>query len=259
METTAEESSIEYRDHLFESLFADLEEVFDAHDYERVHRKRFDSLIQLASGLQPDRNTRVLEVGRTMFTRDVYARYPQLTTLGFPLDAYSYFKKFIKDDEILRGIPHIAFDLNDVSERERWITLPSFDIILFTEVIEHLFTCPELVLGFLRTGLKKGGFLICTTPNAASIGKRIKMLWGIHPFERIRVARTEPGHFREYARDELVEIGTKVGLTVYRHSYVNWLSDPSAAKATKGLFRRCFNILKIIPAFRDGQVIIYTH
>jgi hypothetical protein len=55
---------------------------------------------------------------------------------------------------------------------------------------------------------------VLQTPNAASLRKRIKLLIGRNPYERIRVDRSNPGHFREYTVNELRSIVSGAGFTV---------------------------------------------
>jgi SAM-dependent methyltransferase len=113
----------------------------------------------------------------------------------------------LEPDEELSTGHHYCFDLNETQYRDR---LPSgigpYDLIVFAEVIEHLYTAPELVLEFLRRLLVPRGLLILQTPNAVSLGKRVKFVLGANPFERIRVDRMNPGHYREYTLNELMDI-----------------------------------------------------
>jgi len=56
------------------------------------------------------------------------------------------------------------------------------DCIVFTEVLEHLHPYKiSFTLSEMNRVLKVGGLLYLTTPNAVSIGKRIKMLLGSQP------------------------------------------------------------------------------
>jgi hypothetical protein len=47
------------------------------------------------------------------------------------------------------------------------------------------------------------GLIIVQTPNAVSLGKRIKMALGRNPFEQIRADDANPGHYREYTLAEV--------------------------------------------------------
>ena len=109
------------------------------------------------------------------------------------------------------------------------------------EVIEHLYTAPELVLSFIKTFLAPEGFLIIGTPNAVSMDKRLSILKGENPYEKIRKDNTNPGHFREYTADELQQIGRQIGLKAESIEYHDF------SPATRNI-----HLLKNInPAFKD--------
>jgi len=55
-----------------------------------------------------------------------------------------------------------------------------FDVVFFGDTIEHLVE-PDRIMGDIRRILKKGGFLIITTPNLASLANRFSLLFGFAP------------------------------------------------------------------------------
>jgi 2-polyprenyl-3-methyl-5-hydroxy-6-metoxy-1,4-benzoquinol methylase len=56
-----------------------------------------------------------------------------------------------------------------------------FDIVIFTEVFEHLFAPPTEIMKESLRVLCRGGKLIFSTPNFATLLNRIKLLIGICP------------------------------------------------------------------------------
>jgi hypothetical protein len=78
-------------------------------------------------------------------------------------------------------------------------------------VIEHLAVSPRHVLRFLGSALRSGGWLVLQTPNAARVGNRLRLLAGRNPFEQLRENSLDPGHFREYTVDELLELSRETG------------------------------------------------
>jgi hypothetical protein len=89
-------------------------------------------------------------------------------------------------------------------------------------VIEHLYTSPKLVLGFLRRLVSPSGVLLIQTPNAVSLTKRVKLLAGAHPYEKIRETARNPGHFREYTAGELREYAAASGFEVLHCRHYNY-------------------------------------
>ena len=144
---------------------------------------------------------------------------------------------------------HIQFDLNDCDKGKVEFRHQPFDLIVFSETIEHLYTSPLSVISFLKTFLKpeKGGLLI-QTPNAVALDKRIKMFMGKNPYELIRVEKKDFGHFREYTMHELLRYGFEQNLSVWRKEYCNYWASTN----------KVFNFLeKTIPSFRRGITLIF--
>ncbi|HVV48911.1 MAG TPA: class I SAM-dependent methyltransferase [Polyangia bacterium] len=172
--------------------------------YLAFHRPRFQFLVDLLRPHAARPGCRVLDVGTSPLT-GLLAR-----ELGVAVDSLG-----LEADGDVGPVRHYRFDLNEAQDRRHWRTdLGPYDVIVFAEVLEHLYTAPELVLAYLRERLAPGGLLVVQTPNAVALRKRVKMLLGRQPFERIRVDRTNPGHFREYTAGELRELLAGAGFAL---------------------------------------------
>jgi 2-polyprenyl-3-methyl-5-hydroxy-6-metoxy-1,4-benzoquinol methylase len=109
-----------------------------------------------------------------------------------------------------------VFNLNDTPHSD----IPAegtFDLICFNEVLEHLYTAPETVIPALVRLLRPGGTMVIQTPNAAALNKRLMLLIGRNPYERIRTDLTNPGHLRELTKAELAEIVIACDLDILDH------------------------------------------
>ena len=78
-----------------------------------------------------------------------------------------------------------------------------FDIVIFTEIIEHLLFSPTHALYEIHRVLKKDGALIITTPNAISLVKLLKWLKRTNLFDQISLDDIYGRHNREYTKKEL--------------------------------------------------------
>ena len=78
----------------------------------------------------------------------------------------------------------------------------SFDILIFTEVLEHLLAEDEIVLKNVSSLVKQEGLLIASVPNAVSHINRVKVLFGHNIFWTKRDIISGVfggfGHIREY-------------------------------------------------------------
>ncbi len=174
--------------------------------YVAFHRPRFQFLVDTVRLYATRPGCRLLDIGASRLTSLL------ATELNVEVDCLG-----LDADGQIHDTRHHRFDLNDAQDRSRWRTdIGPYDIIVFAEVIEHLYTAPELVLAYLKDLLVPGGVLLVQTPNAVALRKRAKLLLGRNPFERIRTDRSNPGHFREYTLSELREILLGAGFAIDR-------------------------------------------
>jgi SAM-dependent methyltransferase len=191
--------------------------------YAAFHRPRFECLIDILRPLTARPGVRILDVGPSPLT-PLIAR-----ELGAPVETLGLEPEDARPDH-----RHHSFDLNEAQFPERWRTdLGPYDIIVFAEVVEHLYTAPDLVLPYLRQLLEVGGILLLQTPNAAALRKRVKLALGLNPFERIRVDRSNPGHFREYTLSELRELLFDAGFAIER-TWRRYYFDARFERHTRG-------------------------
>ena len=103
----------------------------------------------------------------------------------------------------------------------------------------------------LRSLLNPGGVILLQTPNAAEVMNRVALLWGRNPYERLRMTPLNPGHFREYTLDELVDDGGAAGLEAIFSEY----RDYFPAQAVEGFHPVRFLLDRarsLVPSFRAG-------
>lgn len=227
---------------------ARIRERFPGNRYVGFHARRFAALLQLLDGhVRPD--MLLLDIGRSPLTELLHERYAvRVDSLGFHEDGTS---------------PEGRtwwFDLNKAQFPGKWRTdLPEYDVIVMGEVIEHLHTAPRLVLSFLKTLVKPGGILVIQTPNAAVLHKRLELLAGRNPYETIREALNDPGHFREYTRKELEAAVRAAGLEVHEWFAADYLDysrkavgkqRPTLGKAVNALYRT------VPPSMKPGQTLV---
>ncbi|MCL5434981.1 MAG: class I SAM-dependent methyltransferase [Patescibacteria group bacterium] len=90
----------------------------------------------------------------------------------------------------------------DVENQELPYASGFFDVVILADIIEHVFDTDMLLKKCSRV-LKRGGRLIVTTPNIASFGRRLMLLFGISPFAEYSLelptnGLPSVGHIRYY-------------------------------------------------------------
>jgi hypothetical protein len=212
----------------------------DARIYYHFHKNRYSFLVKtLAPLLQTP--VRVLDIGMSVLPRVLLRTFPGTTvaTLGFADARY-----WINGEW-----EHYHCNLNDVDFN--WTSVGKYHVVILAEVLEHLYVAPRITLRNLVSILEPGGHLIIQTPNAASLEKRVKLLFGVNPYEMIRDNPTNPGHYREYTVKELRGLIEECRLHVLNCSVSNYFNPLS-------ITARLYNIVcSLMPfTFRDGVTIL---
>lgn len=217
----------------------------DARRYWSENRQRIATAVTHALQLaQPEqRPLRVLDVGPALESELLGLFLPdaELETMGWADHRY-------RPVNLKR---HHPFDLNDSADPQRCPQTESFDLILLLEVIEHVHTAPSHVFNYLRSCLRPGGHLLVSTPNAAWLRNRWRLLFGRNPFEPIREDPRNPGHFRELTRQELQTLLERAGFQI-----VSFHLDCLYAFSSKS-GRRFSRIARLLPqTFRHDMLCV---
>ena len=224
--------------------------------YITTHAKRYAFLLNKLLKIRDtisDNEINIMDIGPSYLTEQIQNAFPNDTvySLGYSHTESrgGHFPEGVKVNE--ERIIH--FDLNTVQERDKWITAPPCKIVILAEVIEHLYTAPNLILNFIRTFLDNDSPLIIQTPNAVSLYNRLKMICGENPFELIRESNLNPGHFREYTKKELFSLAEKSKYKVIDFMYSNYFDLQPVTYKTIG-----YRFLQLVfgKSLKDGMTII---
>jgi 2-polyprenyl-3-methyl-5-hydroxy-6-metoxy-1,4-benzoquinol methylase len=92
----------------------------------------------------------------------------------------------------------------------------SFNIITAGEIIEHIYDT-DFFLNEIKRILKPNGFLIISTPNIATIGRRLMLLFGFNPLIETSLEHAS-GHIRYFTKKSLEELLNKHGYKITEHT-----------------------------------------
>jgi len=237
------------------SKIADIKKLNkEAAEYLRVHEKRYSYLFnmikKIRTGIEKD-HVITLDIGPSLFTKLLEAEFNSDTILSLGLEHEESRGGHLPANVELDKDHYFYFNLNDTQQPEKWLYLPSCDIIIMAEVLEHLYTAPTLVLKFLNNCLLPGGYLVIQTPNAASLKNRLSMLFGKNPFHMIRENADNPGHFREYTLKELLQIAEKTGFSVVEKNIQSYFTPVNSVESA---YVAATNLLP--QKFKDGITIV---
>ncbi|MGH7162310.1 MAG: class I SAM-dependent methyltransferase [Planctomycetota bacterium] len=177
----------------------------------RKSRRRYeDSLRLLLPELRAPGERRFLDVGGGQIAWLVAPLFPGRT---FAADLGDVFA----EEGRRLGVESRPWDLRS---DEAPFDAESFDVVAFTEVIEHLPPPPFPYVRRVVRLLKPGGVLLFSCPNLAAFAKRLKfLLFGRSPVKlgtRYHERAGIPDHIREYTVPEIRSFLRSCGLRVER-------------------------------------------
>jgi SAM-dependent methyltransferase len=184
-------------------------------EYFLIHRDRYRFILERIAGLALPPDAEALDVGC----------YPPhllsaLELLGFRVRGVSSRHEKVDLDNVV--------SLN-IEADELPFADGSFDLVLFTEIIEHLTLDPRRYLAEVRRVLRPNGRLLITTPNAVHLKNRAKLLVGRTVYFSLeQLYATNPDddsvyfrHNREFTLSELRAVVAAAGFEVQAASHFN--------------------------------------
>lgn len=113
-----------------------------------------------------------------------------------------------------KGITVHEADLN--TDWQQGIT-ERFDVVWAGEIIEHVFDTDRFLRN-IHTVLRDNGRLVLTTPNVASLGRRLLLLVGHNPLLETTARTTDAGHIRYFTFPTLARLLNENSFAVLRHT-----------------------------------------
>lgn len=179
---------------------------------------RFLKTLELIPG-DIDAQSRVLELGASPYFMSLLMK----KKLKCAMDFGNYFgaDKKVKPRQVLEsgafGERHVMDFKHFNVEKERFpFRDNTFDLVLFCEIIEHLTVNPVHSLVQINRILKKGGYLVITTPNVLRYENILKLLLGANVHDHYSGYGAYGRHNREYTPKELRQLVEGMGFQVER-------------------------------------------
>ena len=198
-------------------------------DYLKVHMTRFTETVALLQTImQP--GMRVVDLGS--YGSLVPALKDILGTVNITLTEPWNEKKPASEDSFLKNSRNgqaysFRVDRFDIEGGFPYSDA-SFDLVIFTEVLEHLSRDPSHTLSEINRITKLGGYLVLSTPNCASMRSVLRILRGGNP-NIYPVYQRQPStdrHNHEYVPWEVKELLKLSGYTISEFKTTDVYEDP---------------------------------
>ncbi|AGA77223.1 hypothetical protein Echvi_0950 [Echinicola vietnamensis DSM 17526] len=197
--------------------------------YFEVHHKRFGRVYDFLRKKAEHKQLKVLDIGSHYLHTSVLAK--ELGCAVDSMDVSAFWSlPFVKERAAKHGLNPIIED--DLST----LTVPAgkeehYDIVLFTEIMEHITFNPINFWKAIHGMVKDGGLIYISTPNSLSLPGYVRTLKNLLGFrgvgigvEMIHHSVTYGHHWKEYSAGEIKE-------------YFEMLSDDFEVKVKKYSYR----------------------
>lgn len=224
-------------------------------EYWDIHQYRFEFLEQQILELGLPQGASVLDVGC----------YPPIVFRFLQEQGFATYGIASTHEQMESETIHVLNIETDPLPWEKDV----FNMVVFTEVIEHLPHNPVVPLKEMYRVLSPGGMLLITTPNAAKLQHRLNLLAGkstSFPVEQLMHVKPNDGslyhlHNREYTLEELEELLRLVGFEIMQAEQV-CLYPPTREKVQReSVFLRSIKWLgyfaqQSVPSFKDSLYLV---
>lgn len=212
--------------------------------YMEEHKYGFKKIIKSIPFLP--KPIRILDIGTTPFTLFIKKKFQNYDV--WTLDRTELMKERCEQAGI--QLKSCNLDNGSIPFEDEY-----FDIVIFTEVLEHIFAPPTDILAEIKRIIRPSGKLILAVPNIACLSKRIKLLFGITPLPNADHQMNKEwvhghGHLHEYTKKEILSLCKSINFKI---SNVQMLSV-TPLKYIRGKFNLMrflyYCILFFVPQFR---------
>lgn len=152
-------------------------------------------------------NKKILDIGCATGNMGKYLIEQKNATV-FGLDISS--KAIEQASKVLNKAVCINVEKKDIPFKEL------FDVILFGDVLEHLYD-PAGILNKVKRNLKKNGLVICSIPNIANVEIRLRLLLG--NFDYADFGILDRSHIRFFTLKTIKQIFQKTGYKIKKIDY----------------------------------------
>jgi 2-polyprenyl-3-methyl-5-hydroxy-6-metoxy-1,4-benzoquinol methylase len=226
-----------------------------SNEYEFIHEYRLEYLKKAILSLGLPKGSRVLDVGC----------YPPNILNFLEKEGFETWGVASEHEKIDRENVRV---LNIETEKFPWKD-KFFDLIIFTEILEHLPHDPQIPMKDMYRVLKSGGNIIVTTPNIVRLHNRLKMIAGksiMYPLDQQQEVTPGNGsiyhlHHKEYTLEEVSALLKRTGFTIdeakqvcmYPPTRKKVQAEPIKSKAIKWAG---FGLQQLHTSFKDTLFVI---
>lgn len=223
-------------------------------EYFTIHQERYKIILQEIMNLNLPKNSRVLDIG--CYPLHLFRALEQ-EPFEFRMNGVASNHEPVEDENI---------EQLNIEKEKLPFKKETFDLVLMTEVIEHLTADPRAYLTEINRVLTQNGYLLMTTPNAAHLKNRMKLLTGhsAHfPLKQLLETKSHDEsiyfrHNREFTMEELTSMLQDSGFEIQAARFVSFYTPFRKGKKIDVKSTVGFGITQLYAPLKDSLLIIVS-
>ena len=182
----------------------------DSYPYQpEINHVAFDLVLKVIKDKKEVKNILDVGCGYGLLSKKLKKTFPKLDFYGI-----EHSKEASRSSQKILKL--LQCNIEDIALIKRKLKTQKFDVIIFSDVLEHLYDPVDIIKSY-QSFLKQDGTIVVTVPNIANIFSRLALLFGHFNYNETGVM--DKTHIRFFNKQNLKQLAKESNLQIVAQKY----------------------------------------
>ena len=182
----------------------------DSYPYQpEINHVAFDLVLKVIKDKKEVKNILDVGCGYGLLSKELKKTFPKLDFYGI-----EHSKEASRSSQKILKL--LQCNIEDIALIKRKLKTQKFDVIIFSDVLEHLYD-PVGIIKSYQSFLDQDGTIVVTVPNIANIFSRLALLFGYFNYNETGVM--DKTHIRFFNKQNLKQLAKESNLQIVAQKY----------------------------------------